>query len=183
MERIEPEEIAHQIMPSKIFYSRFSPRLFTERDYPHTLALDPTFKGSKKALLWRTKNFYNSWTEVMKELAQIYISVRTSLDPDGIDDINERHLLGFPLTNHYANKAPNWGPKARHASSLRFFVRKKKKGYCGFILHLPFGISQRMRKNALGIEFFTPDNQFSIWRKVHERLDQTMQRASINECL
>ena len=180
VEKIEPGGLKEQILPEKVACLPLKKDLFAHKDYPHSLALDPK---SKKSLIWRTKNFRNSWPEVMKDLAEIYISIRTKLSPDGKDDIDERHLLGFPLTNHPANSAPNWGSRARHASALRFFIRKKKDGYCGFIFHLPFGISQKMRKNATNKEFFTPENQLEIWQKVHQRLDQTMTRASINECL
>jgi len=182
VEKIEPGGLKEQILPEKVACLPLKKDLFGHKDYPHSLALDPKRK-SKKSLIWRTKNFRNSWAEVMKDLAEIYISIRTKLSPDGRDDIDERHLLGFPLTRHTANSAPNWGPRARHASALRFFVRKKKDGYCGLILHLPFGLSRTMRKNAAGREFFTPEKQLEIWQKVHQRLDQTMTRASINECL
>jgi len=180
LRKVEPKELEEQILSHKIPCLWFNEKLFGERDYPHTLALD---KVIRKPLLWRTKKFYETWQDVMKHLAEIYIPCRTSLPPDRQDDIDERHLLGFPLTHHPANRAPNWGPRARHASPLRFFVRKKKKGYLGFILHLPFGISKRMRRNASGKIFFTPNKQFEIWQKVHQCLDEAMQRASINECL
>ena len=175
VEKIEPE------ITSKILYALFTPELF-EKDFPFTLAAEKK-TGKTIGLLWKSKNIFNSWPEAMKELAQIYINVRTPLSSDGPNDIDERHLLGFPLTHHLAYDAPNWGRNARHASPLRLFVRKKKNGYQGFILHLPFGISKRMRKNAAGIEFFTPNKQFEIWQKVHKRLDKAMERASINDCL
>ncbi|AEH45214.1 CRISPR-associated RAMP protein, Cmr1 family [Thermodesulfatator indicus DSM 15286] len=175
VEKIDPP------ITAKIKYSLWGKGLF-QKDYPFTLAAQKE-ENLIKALVWKTKNLRKNWEEVMKELAEVYISVRTSLSPDGTKDIDERHLLGFPLTNHYAFDAPNWGKNARHASPLRLFVRKKKTGYQGFVLHLPFGISKEMRKNAARKEFFTPDKQFKIWQKVHQRLDQAMQRANINDCL
>jgi len=171
-----------EVNPSKISAQRFTKNLFQPNlDYPHTLAVD-----SNGMLIWKNKEYSKRWEDVMKKFAETYINIRTSLPVDGSDDIDERHLLGFPITNHLASKAPNWGKNARHASPIRFFVRKKEDKYYGFILHLPFGISSLMRKNASGQEFFDPAKQFGIWEKVHGILDSSSspyKRASINECL
>jgi CRISPR-associated protein Cmr1 len=167
-----------EVNPKKISVQRFTEDLFgRDVDYPHTLAAD-----SKGMLIWKTEE-YKKWEDVMKILADTYITVRTSFSADGHDDIDERHLLGFPITNHSADKAHNWGKNARHASPLRFFVRKREDNYYGFILHIPFGISNRMRKNASGQEFFSPAKQFEIWQKVYQRLDKLCARANIHECL
>ena len=162
-------------------YKEYNEELY-ERDYPFVLAGERSASG-KKDLIWKTSRFHSTWQDTMKELAEIYIAVRVQLGADGRGDIDERHLLGFPLTNHFAVNAPNWGGKARHASPLRLLVRKRRNGYVGFVLHLPFGISSRMRRNASGSVFFNPTKQFSIWQKVHDKLDKLMQRARINECL
>ena len=169
-----------EVDPKKISVQRFTEDLFgRDVDYPHTLAAN-----SKGMLIWKTEE-YEKWEDVMKKLADTYITVRTSFSADGHDDIGERHLLGFPVTNHLADKASNynWGKNARHASPLRFFVRKREDNYYGFILHIPFGISNRMRKNASGQEFFSPAKQFEIWQKVYQRLDKLCARANIHECL
>ncbi len=184
VEKIEPEEWKKKIFPSKIVYAVYTENLFNEEhDYPHTLSLDKTVKDKPQTLLWRTKYPSASWGKVMEELARIYVSLRTSLPVDGTHDIDERHLLGFPITNHYAVGVPGWGKRVRHASPLRLFVRRRKEGYFGFVLHIPFGISKSMRKNASGRVFFTPKKQKKIWQKVHNCLDKAMQRVSINACL
>jgi len=167
----------NMIAVSRLTLPPYSVKTF-EKDYPHSLALS----SQNQLLLWRTEKS-RSWTDVMWQLADIYIKVRHNLRANGKDDIDERHLLGFPLTNHYANSVPNWGRRARHASSIRFVVRKKQKDYYGFILHVPFGISEKMRKNARGKIFFTESKQKEIWDKVHKVLDQHMKRARLNECL
>ncbi|SFM73658.1 type III-B CRISPR module RAMP protein Cmr1 [Thermodesulforhabdus norvegica] len=149
------------------------------KDYPYCLGA-----SEKGLVLWRTKRGYNSWSEAMKEMAQIYIDLRTQFSADGSHDVGERHLLGFPITNHLAKGAPNWGRRSRHASPLRIFFRIKEGRYYGFILHLPFGISNRMRQNAAGKVFFSEKVQFQVWEKVYQILDDNNQlvRVGINDC-
>ncbi|HDG98390.1 MAG TPA: type III-B CRISPR module RAMP protein Cmr1 [Desulfobacterales bacterium] len=162
---------------SKLALPSYGVKTF-QKDYPYSLALSP----QNQLLLWRTDET-SSWTDVMLQLAEIYIKIRHKLPANGPNDVDERHLLGFPLTNHYAHSAPNWGRVARHASPIRFIVRKKQKNYYGFVLHVPFGISKKMRKNAQRQMFFTESKQKQIWDKVHEILDQYMKRARLDECL
>ncbi|OAG26921.1 type III-B CRISPR module RAMP protein Cmr1 [Thermodesulfatator autotrophicus] len=151
------------------------------KSYPHTLA-----KGDNdKLLLWKIEEF-ESWEKAMKFLAEVYIYVRTGvpqrgykwpkqmrLDADAQNLIAERHLLGFPLTNHPARNA-GW---KRLASPLHFFIRRGNNNkYLAFILHLPYFIESAQR-------FVSQADQIKLWQKVHQRLDDAMQRASINDCL
>lgn len=108
------------------------------KDYPNCLGLDEL--DDNKPLLWKTKP-YNSWEEAMRELAEAYIAIRAGKAPKATSkaiprlapdpDFAERHLLGVPLTNHKVNIE-------RHASPLRFVVRKRETQFLGFVLHLPF---------------------------------------------
>lgn len=173
-------DVKKLISPQKITVLQFNKDIF-RFDYPYSIAAN-----TKNFLIWKTKEGYNSWQEAMKNIAEIYINLRINFKSDGSDDIDERHLLGFPITNHLALKAPNWGKTARHASPLRIFFRKKQDKYYGFILHLPFGISERMVENASGTTFFDHNKQYKIWEKVHKILDsnnEKLVRATINDCI
>jgi CRISPR-associated protein Cmr1 len=148
-----------------------------DKDYPNCLGRD-----EKGALLWKTKPM-PAWEYAMRELADAYVGVRAKkigdigkLDPDGSDFPGERHLLGFPLTNHPAKKTKNWGNQGRHGSPLRFILRKKGEGYQGYVLHLPHEFSEQMNP-------MPKERQIEVWKKVHRKLDYTFDRAKYEECL
>jgi CRISPR-associated protein Cmr1 len=153
------------------------------RDYPNTLG-----KDDKGNLLWKTEP-EESWEEAMAKLAEAYIAVRAhavggdqkldpgaSVSPEG--DVKkylyqERHLLGIPLTSH-----PRAGGSLRHASPLRFVVKKQPSRFLGFILHVPHSHSQD-QKLAPGVD------QQKVWEKVHRKLDGLayLSRSSYSEVL
>lgn len=144
-----------------------------DRDYPHCLG-----KDSQGPLLWQTdREAYASWPECMKALAEVYISIRAGNESKGIPKLNvttgnppERHLLGYPVTNHpIATK--NWGNQGRHGSALRLIVRKDPDGHRGYILHLPHLFSKEMWPGG-------KEQQIAIWQKVHNRLDTLCQRVT-----
>ncbi len=154
------------------------------RDYPTCLG-----KDDRGPLLWKTKSPQKSWEEAMRDLADAYASVRAvtaanigPLDADGTTEPAERHLLGFPLTNHQATNQSRqgWGPDGRHASPLRFVIRPRPEGFIGFVLHLPHRFSDSMTE---GIAALQEDKQLAVWRKVHTKLDHLLHRASYEECL
>ena len=136
-----------------------------DRDYPNCLGRD-----NSGPLYWSTRETYGSWHECMRELAAIYIKVRTNLDvihgnpPD-------RHLLGYPVTNHPVR---SWGRSGRHGSALRLLVRKDGAGYRGAILHLPHLFSDTMWHGE-------EERQVRIWKSVHQKLDALCRRASYEE--
>ena len=148
-----------------------------DRDYPNCLGRD-----KNGALLWKTKAM-PTWESAMRDLADAYVGVRArqignlgKLDPDGSDFAGERHLLGFPLTNHPAKKARNWGNQGRHGSSMRFILRRKQIGFQGFVLHLPHRFSDQMNP-------MPKEKQIEVWQKVHHKLDKILDRAKYEECL
>jgi CRISPR-associated protein Cmr1 len=153
-----------------------------EKDYPNCLGKD------EKPLLWKTADSYDNWGNAMRELADVYVGVRARkvdrfgpLNPDGQQNPDERHLLGFPLTHHMAKQGQNWGSGGRHASPLRFFVHYKDGEYKGFVLHLPHAHSKEMpfpnqRRKPLSW-------QIEVWKEVHNKLDHLMPRATYEECL
>jgi CRISPR-associated protein Cmr1 len=148
-----------------------------KKDYPNCLGQD-----AKGPLFWKTKQTPN-WEEAMRELAGSYIGVRAreiagipKLDPDHKDHAAERHLLGVPLTHHPAARM-GW-KSDRHASPLRFMVRKNQGGFHGFILHVPYRFSDEMK-------FMSGEDQLTVWKKVHHKLDalDNLKRARYEECL
>uniref|UniRef100_A0A7V4LBY0 CRISPR type III-associated protein domain-containing protein n=1 Tax=Desulfobacca acetoxidans TaxID=60893 RepID=A0A7V4LBY0_9BACT len=155
-----------------------------EQDYPTCLGRD-----DKGPLLWKTGFPRKTWEEAMRDLADAYAGLRARteggigpLDADGKSDPGERHLLGFPLTNHPAESKFNqgWGHDGRHASPLRFVVRRHPTGFVGFVLHVPHRFSDTMTR---GIDALEKNNQLAVWGKVHRKLDHLLVRARYEECL
>lgn len=149
-----------------------------EQDYPNCLGRD-----ERGLLLWKTKD-KSSWPQAMRELADAYVGVRARhlgtglerLNPNGKEWPDERHLLGFPLTRHSASNMSKWGSTARHASPLRFVVKKGDNGYRGLVVHVPHAHSKQM-------ELPTHVNQVEVWKKVHRKLDRLLSRARYEDCL
>ena len=154
------------------------PEGMREKDFPNCLGRD-----TRGPLIWKTKA-EQKWAEVMKHLADTYIGLRARtvneiprLNPNGSDQPDERHLLGFPLSkNHPARQARNWGSSGRHASPLRFVVHQVRNEFQGFILHLPHRHSKEM-------PFPAHINQPRVWEKVHKKLDGLLERANYSEVL
>jgi CRISPR-associated protein Cmr1 len=134
------------------------------REYPHCLA-----KDEKGLLLWKTKKLHKTWEMCMRELAEIYVSVRIKLDVNK-GSPPDRHLLGYPVTNHII-QLKHWEKKGRHASALRLIVRKENEQYRGYFLHLPHLFSKQMWPND-------KTRQIEIWRNVHKTLGQYCDRAN-----
>lgn len=153
-----------------------------KQDYPNCLG-----KDDRGPLLWKTQKPQKSWEQAMRDLADAYVGVRAgdagglgTLDADGTDHPSERHLLGFPLTHHEARRHSGWGRDGRHASPLRFVVRRRSEGFIGFVLHLPHRFSDDMTRDIAALQ---KDKQLEVWGKVHRKLDHLLQRAGYEECL
>ncbi len=142
---------------------------FTETfscDYPHCLGAD-----AKGLLLWQTQVATENWEDCLRMLADTYVKTRLSLQIAGRGK-QERHLLGYPVTNH---SVPKWN---RHASALRLLVKKSGAGlYRGYILHIPHLFSKEMWAEL------SAERQKDIWRKVHTKLDDLMSRATLEVLL
>lgn len=158
--------------------AQFRMRNFSEafdRDYPHCLG-----KDSVGSLFWKTNASRDNWRNCMRDLAQIYVSIRVGNKQENIPKIEvnrgsppERHLLGYPVTNHSV-KLPHWGNQGRHGSALRLIVRKDADGYRGYILHLPHLFSKEMWSGG-------KERQIKIWEQVHAGLDKLCQRVELQE--
>jgi CRISPR-associated protein Cmr1 len=135
-------------------------------DYPHCLGAD-----TKGLLLWKTQAVTKNWEDCLRELADIYVKTRLSLN---IKDRGkqDRHILGYPVTHHSVH---GWN---RHASGLRLLVRKSETGlYSGYILHISHLFSKEMWREL------DTGKQKNIWRKVHVQFDGLMRRAAMEELL
>lgn len=169
-----------------------------DRDYPNCLG---KYDHDKSLLLWKTPPAGN-WEGAMREMANAYVAVRArivegipALDPGEDHAPAERHLLGFPLTHHEAKSSrdwkgnTNWGKSGRHASPLRFFVKRGGGKYTGFILHLPHSLSKKMNEKYVqtqrtqSAEHFSIEKQIEVWEKVHKKLSKLLDRATYEECL
>jgi len=157
-------------VPAQLFSDAFI------HDYPHCLGKDRT--GD---LLWKTNRSQNTWELCLKDLADIYVSLRAGNIKKNIQKLEvnsrgrpDRHLLGYPVTNHPLTLHA-WGRNGRHGSALRLLVRKEETRYRGYILHLPHLFSKEMWPET------EKERQIKIWQTVHRNLDILCQRASYQE--
>ena len=132
------------------------------KEYPSKLGSD----ANRRLLCWETKfegmKEYD-WKAIMQILAKHYLELRTSLDLKDKDRVNERHILGYPVTHH--NELNKWGGKnGRMPSQLRLMVKRNQHNQLvGRILHLPHKLPNQWN-NILGQEL-------DIWKKIHALLD------------
>lgn len=131
-----------------------------DRDWPHAIGCD-----KHGPLVWQTGAFAN-WHELMRELAQIKIGLRTHFpfhSGRGTPNPEERHWLSYPVTNHDVR---DWRNK-RLPNSLRFKVRRDTEGNLrGSIFHVPCLPPDQFRPDVRTIE--------SLWASVHTHLDQVV---------
>lgn len=150
------------------------------RDWAHGFGLTE----QKRVAAWRVANIdtqaktltgFASWREAMEELARIKISFRTAIQfPDERTphaQLQDRHLLGFPVTNHGVQSISN---DKRLASSLRLKVHNHNGKFFALITHLPCGIPRAFMANPPDIAF-----QERVWSRVHDVLkDQFKNRVT-----
>lgn len=136
------------------------------KEYPSKLGTD----ANRQLLCWETKfegmKEYD-WKAIMQILAKHYLELRTSLHLKDKDRVNERHILGYPVTHH--NELNKWGGKnGRMPSQLRLMVKRNQHNQLvGRILHLPHKLPNQWN-NILGQEL-------DIWKKIHAQLDANKQ--------
>ncbi len=129
----------------------------------------------KGLLVWRTKEAYRDWKEVIHELARVKIAFRTKLEA-GKGTIAERHLLAYPVTHHQVNA---WGATSRLANQLRFKVHRLEDGrLVGLAVHLPAGLpGELLHRLPQDKQAWVRRQQIVVWRKVHKSLDKEMSRC------
>ena len=113
----------------------------------------------------------------MEELARIKIAFRTHFSfSGGGNQLRQRHLLAYPVTNHSVG---GWGNQARLANQLRFRVSHDGEGFVGVALHLPHKLPEPLReKLSPQDQNGVAANQLPVWQKVHAQLDSAMQRIA-----
>jgi len=137
------------------------------KDWPHAVGADET-----AVLVWKSKERYPSWSEVINTLAEAKIHFRTMHKfkrPPGT--LEERHILAYPVTKH---PVYGWG-KSRLANQLRFKVARDDGGFFGIIHHLPCKLPDALCKalaHPPGNLKKILEEQEEIWRQVHECIDQ-----------
>jgi CRISPR-associated protein Cmr1 len=163
-------------------------------EWPHAIGED-----EKGVLIWKTEAC-KSWMQVMRTLAEIKIGFRTESlafkqNKDKTNPVlDERHILSYPVTHHGVS---GWAELDRHgklkqdkrgyliqkhriANQLRFKVICQDQNFYGLIFHLPCAVTEELAKEVKGSRDVL-NQQETIWRKVHQHLDQHLQRtASLN---
>lgn len=129
------------------------------KEYPNR------FGGDEQGiLLWDAAQ--NGWEGAMTLLAGTYLRTRTKINIAGNpNELHERHLLGFPITNH--NKIQDWGGRnGRMPSQLRLMVKRDTQNrLVARILHLPHRLpNDKQWPNQL-------PSQYEVWQQVHRFLD------------
>lgn len=160
-----------------------------EKDWENLLVNDwstglgtRTVNGTTSRLVWRT-GAINSWDGAMKELAKVKVKLRACTVNSGTLSFtpipvgtnkfvpNDRHLMGYPITNH--NKVNDW---KRLANQLRFKVIRKVSGqgteYYGIAYHMPHGLPVNMQ-NPYGKPSFRT-YEVGVWQRVHNKMDKLM---------
>lgn len=159
-------------------------------EWPHAIGED-----EKGALIWKTESC-KTWMQAMRKLAEIKIGFRAETLPfkQNKDKANpvldERHILSYPVTHHGVS---GWAELDRHsklkedkqgyliqkhriANQLRFKVIYHEHNFYGLLFHLPCSVPEELTKEVKGSRDVL-NQQESIWRKVHQHLDQHLQRT------
>ena len=139
-------------------------------EWAHAIGQD-----EKGPLIWRTKEDFDDWSELMKTLAEIKIGLRTSFtfhSGNNAPRPEPRHWLSYPVTHHSVKP---WGRNTRLPNTLRFKVRRAENGRLyGVIFHMPCLPPEQFRaeRHRASIE--------NVWRHVHAFLDDhaNLERSS-----
>lgn len=136
-------------------------------EWPHAIGLDDT----GRPLIWTTKEPRHRWNDVIKDLADIKVKFRTSLEFGGNrGKLEERHVIAYPVTNH---QVAGWSNDARLPNQLRFKVIEKPDGvFVGVAFHIPCKTPE-----DVGNPILSKEQQIAVWKKVHKNLDQLMERV------
>lgn len=135
-------------------------------EWPHAIGRD-----DKGPLVW-TGKLHKSWSDAMKELAQVKINFRTTFSfkkRNGLFD--DRHFLAYPVTNHPVH---GWGNAGRLANQMRFKVAREQDGQHRYkVFHLPAAFPTEVLRKENNIELSVDHaRQVEVWTNVHDVLDQ-----------
>ena len=113
---------------------------------------------------------FSSWQDVMRELARIKITFRTSDffkfiggGKDGHITPQSRHILAYPAGSQHNVKA--WVNNGRLANQVLFKVHRHRDGFTATIAHFPSGMPAHM---TAGLQI---PEQGAVWKEVHRLLD------------
>jgi CRISPR-associated protein Cmr1 len=138
-----------------------------KRDWPHAIGRD-----QKSVLIWKSKKSLGTWSEAVKELAELKIRFRTALPFNGPKGkLENRHILAYPVTNHTVN---GW-QKGRLANQIRFKIARQSDKYFGIVYHLPCRLPDNLIKDFKGSQSDLEKvraNELKIWQRVHKSLDE-----------
>ena len=131
-------------------------------DWPHAVG-----KDDRGPLIWRLEKTAG-WQEIMSELANIKIRLRTRFGFQGAHSPHQkpmkRHWLSYPVTRHVVQ---DWGKDARLPNTLMFkVVGAGNIGVSAIIFHVP-----HLPPKGFGAHKYLQDIQL-VWRQVHQHLDE-----------
>lgn len=123
-------------------------------------------RDERGPLVWLTEPM-RSYDQVMKRLAQVKIAFRTELEVGrNGGPPAERHLLGYPVTNH---KVGPWPRQARLANQIRFKVAAVGDGLRGVVVHLPTRLPAPLRDRDNWADEAAP----RVFASVHAKLEES----------
>ena len=136
-------------------------------DWPHSIGQDGS-STARRALVWWTKQSYDDWRMLMRDLATVKIGLRTMfVFPNSVRPPHSaplgRHWLSYPTTKH---SIQGWSGK-RLPNTLRFKVRPdrdQRDRLRGVIFHFPCLPPPDFRPDLAAIR--------SVWQNVHALLDE-----------
>ncbi|NCC26004.1 MAG: hypothetical protein EOM25_12555 [Deltaproteobacteria bacterium] len=128
------------------------------RKYPHALGRDD------QGLLCWEYTAGKTWEDVFRVFSELYMKTRTSLPFTKKDELESRHILGYPAGRNH--KVSAWGDNnGRMPSQLRLMIKRNELNQIvGRILHLPHPVPKPWDEKNGGREL-------EVWKKVHTFLD------------
>ena len=142
-------------------------------DWPHAVGADQS-----GPLVWVSSTCYSRLEEALKALAQEKISIRTKVAPFFDADpssATDRHLMGYPVTNHRVNQ---WTNKGRLAGQLRWKIAAvAAQRFRILLVHIPCCLPSFMKSAYAG----GANGEANFWRKVHEHIDQSSVMSRISQ--
>ncbi len=140
--------------------------------WPHAIGRD-----ENGALVWWTRQGFNGWQPLMRELAKLKIGLRTQFPLNSGNHAphpEARHWLSYPVTHHSVKpwdqavkkpKIKRLGLGNRLPNMLRFKAQRGADGKLyGMIFHMPHLPPSQFQPDRGAIE--------QVWEKVHEFLDE-----------
>ena len=137
----------------KLFGLDYKSIIKNGKKYPNALGLQ-----NNRRCLWKIGEF-NSGNAALTKVAEEYMKFKQHF-PMQAGGPHDRHLLGFPLTNHHLADR-----NARMPSQFRIFVKRENNNVVCYLHHIPHTISSEL------LARFDVNTQIQIFDKAHMYLN------------